>query len=95
MKLESGTIKYIADLAMIELLPAEEEMYSKTLEQILSYTEVLNELDMEKLNALPEADFGINRFREDIVAPSMQREALLSNSKGVEEGMFCIPNVFM
>jgi len=93
MHIDNTTIRYIANLAMIELLPEEEEKYSKALEQILSYTEILNDLDLEKVTALPTISSAVNRFREDIVIPPMSRELLLSNSKNVESGMFCIPKV--
>jgi len=93
MHIDNTTIRYIANLAMIELLPEEEEKYSKALEQILSYTEILNDLDLEKVTTLQTIPSYENRFREDIVIPPMSRELLLSNSKSVESGMFCIPKV--
>ena len=93
MLIDSNTIKYIANLAMIELLPDEEEKYSAALEQILSYTEVLNNLDLSKADSAPLLPIAANRFREDEVKPPMSRDLLLGNSKDVESGMFCIPKV--
>ena len=49
MKIDKDTIKYIANLAMIEILEDEEEKYSKDLEQILTYAEILDKMDMTKL----------------------------------------------
>ena len=93
MHIDHTTIRYIASLAMIELLPEEEEKYSKALEQILSYTDILNDLDLEKMDAMSMMISSENRFREDIVISPISRELLLSNSKSVESGMFCIPKV--
>jgi aspartyl/glutamyl-tRNA(Asn/Gln) amidotransferase C subunit len=93
MQIDNNTIKYIADLAMVELLHEEEEKYSQALGQILTYTEVLNDLDLEKADALPEFSPAVNRFREDTVVPPAPRELLMSNSKSVAGGMFRIPKV--
>ena len=65
MKIDKDTIKYIANLAMIEILEDEEEKYSKDLEQILTYAEILDKMDMTKLPEFKNPINNSNKFRKD------------------------------
>ena len=93
MKIDNTTIKYIANLSMIELLEEEEEKYSKDLEQILTYAEILDNLDTSKRNDFKDPCQGCNRFREDEIKESLDRDLLLKNAPDKQAGMIKIPQV--
>ena len=93
MKIDRNTIKYIANLAMIELTEPEEEKYSKDLEQILTYAEILDNMDTTKAIDFKNPINNFNRFRKDEVKEPFDRDLLLSNAKDKENGMFKVPKV--
>ena len=63
MKIDKDTIKYIANLAMIEISEEEEEKYSKDLEQILTYAEILDNMDTTKALEFKNPINNSNKFR--------------------------------
>lgn len=93
MKIDKNTIKYIANLAMIELNESEEEKYSKDLEQILTYAEILDNVDLSKADDFKNPINNYNRFRKDEIKEPFDRDLLLSNAKEKENGMFKVPKV--
>ncbi len=93
MKIDKDTIKYIANLAMIEILEDEEEKYSKDLEQILTYAEILDKMDMTKLPEFKNPINNSNKFRKDEVKAPMDRELMISNATEIQDGMFRVPKV--
>lgn len=93
MKIDKDTIKYIANLAMIEISEQEEEKYSKDLEQILTYAEILDNMDTTQAYEFSNPINNTNKFREDEVKESINRELLISNSKETENGMFKVSKV--
>ena len=94
MKIDNDTIKHIADLAMIKMDENEEEKYAKSLEQILTYTEILNNVNLDDVDEDYEFSKEYNKFREDKVKESLSRDLLLQNSKDVENNMFKIPKTY-
>lgn len=93
MKIDKDTIKYIANLAMIDISEIEEEKYSKDLEQILTYAEILDNMDTTKAYEFNNPINNTNKFREDKVKESINREELISNARDTENGMFKVPKV--
>lgn len=93
MKIDKDTIKYIANLAMIKIDEDEEEKYAKSLEQILTYTEILNNIDSNDLPEDDEFKTEFNKFRPDEVKLNNDTEELLSNAPESQNNMFKIPKV--
>lgn len=93
MKIDNDTIKYIANLAMIEISKEEEEKYSKDLEQILTYAEILDNMDTTKALEFENPISNSNKFRKDEVKEPLDREILISNAAETEDGMFKVPKV--
>ena len=71
---------YIGDLSRLYLSDEEKERAKKDLSDVLDYTEKLNELDTEGLPEMSHPFEAVNRFREDEVRNSDDRENLLSNA---------------
>lgn len=93
MKIDNDTIKYIANLAMIELSAEEEQKYSKDLEQILTYAEILDNMDTSKALDFKNPINSYNKFRKDEIKDTLDRELLISNASETEYGMFKVPKV--
>ena len=93
MKIDKDTIKYIANLAMIEILEEEEEKYSKDLEQILTYCEILDNMDTTKALEFKNPINNSNKFRKDEIKETLDRDLLISNAAETEDGMFKVPKV--
>lgn len=93
MKIDKDTIKYIANLAMIEILEGEEEKYSKDLEQILTYCEILGNMDTTKTLEFKNPINNSNKLRKDEVKKNLDRNLLISNAAETEDGMFKVPKV--
>lgn len=94
MKIDKDTIKHIANLAMIKMDENEEEKYARSLEQILTYTEILNNVNLDEVDENYELSKEYNKFREDKVKESVNRDLLLQNAKEVENNMFKIPKTY-
>ena len=93
MKIDKDTIKYIANLSMIEILEEEEEKYSKDLEQILTYCEIIDNLDTSKALEFVNPINNSNKFRKDEVKENLDRDLLIRNGAEREDGMFKVPEV--
>jgi aspartyl-tRNA(Asn)/glutamyl-tRNA(Gln) amidotransferase subunit C len=65
MKIDKGTIKWVAELARINLSPEEERQMETQLAQILAYMDVLNELDLRDVQPTAHALGYTNVMRED------------------------------
>ncbi len=93
MKIDKDTIKYIANLEMIEISDEEEKKYSKDLEQILTYAEILDNMDTTKALEFKSPINSFNKFRKDSVKEPIGRDYLMSNAEETESGMFKVPKV--
>ena len=80
MQITDELIGYIGDLSRLYLSDEEKERAKKDLSDVLDYTEKLNELDTEGLPEMSHPFEAVNRFREDEVRNSDDRENLLSNA---------------
>ena len=80
MQITDELIGYIGDLSRLYLSDEEKVRAKKDLSDVLDYTEKLNELDTEGLPEMSHPFEAVNRFREDEVRNSDDRENLLSNA---------------
>jgi aspartyl-tRNA(Asn)/glutamyl-tRNA(Gln) amidotransferase subunit C len=93
MALTRDDVLHVATLARLSLLPAEIELFTRQLNDILAYVEKLQELDTEGVPPLAHVIPVFNVFREDKVSPCLEREAALDNAPAQEEGTFAVPRI--
>ena len=86
-------IVHIAQLAMLNLSEKEIENYTKDMQEILAYAEIINKIDTSETDETIGATEQKNVFRKDEVIEFQTREDLLQNAPSQEEGMFQIPKV--
>ncbi|HZE20891.1 MAG TPA: Asp-tRNA(Asn)/Glu-tRNA(Gln) amidotransferase subunit GatC [Desulfobaccales bacterium] len=93
MALTRDEVLHVADLARLSLAPAEIELFTRQLNDILSYMEKLLEVDTAGVEPLAHVIPVFNVFREDEVKEGLSREAALDNAPAREEGAFVVPRV--
>lgn len=86
-------IIHIEKLAMLNLSDAEIDRYTKDMQEILAYAEMINKLDTSEIDETIAATEQKNIFRKDEVREFTTREDLLKNAPSQDEGMFRIPKV--
>ena len=71
-------VRQVAELAKLALSPEEEERMGRELEAVLDFAQALSSLDTQDVPMTAHVIPMENVFREDVPAPSMDREALLA-----------------
>jgi aspartyl-tRNA(Asn)/glutamyl-tRNA(Gln) amidotransferase subunit C len=93
MKISKEEVEHVALLARLELTEAEKDTYTEQLNSILEYAELLNKLDTTGIPPTAHPLPIKNVFREDVVKPSLDREAVLANASDAENGFFKVPKI--
>jgi aspartyl-tRNA(Asn)/glutamyl-tRNA(Gln) amidotransferase subunit C len=83
----------IAALARLELTSRELEKLASELAQIVAYIDQIKQVDTTGI--VPRSQFikAENVFRDDIVKPSLPKEAALGNAPDRDEDYFRVPKV--
>ncbi len=96
MKTTEKEVRYIADLAHLNLADDEVKAYQKDLEEILHYVDKLDELDTSQVEPMAQILFeGAETvtLREDEPEPSMDRDKALANAPLQGAGQFKVPSI--
>lgn len=93
MAVSLDDVKYVADLARLKFNDEELAALQNDLNNILVYFEKLNELDTSGITPTAHVLEIKNRFREDEVEPSLDREEALSNAPSVKDNCFKVPKI--
>ena len=93
MKITIDEVKYVSDLARLELKAEEAEAMAGQLDQILSYVDKLNELDTSQIEPTTQAISITNAFREDELRDSLPQEKALANGPSQNGESFVVPKV--
>jgi aspartyl-tRNA(Asn)/glutamyl-tRNA(Gln) amidotransferase subunit C len=93
MTIKKETIKYVADLARMDLHPDEEILFSTQLNDILAYMDKINELDTENIKPMSHAVSMGNVFREDFPRQSLSKEDALKNAPDKKGNFFRVPKI--
>ncbi len=86
-------VSAVAVLARLQLSPEEVDVFTSQLGQILEYVDILNEVDTTDIEPLAHPIPVTNVFRDDIVTPSLPREAALSNAPNTDGKYFFVPQI--
>ena len=93
MKISKEEILHIADLASLELKEDEIEGYTKNLEEILNFANIVNDADTNNLDITVGANKAENVFRKDEVEEFDSKDLLLENAPSKDRNMYKIPKV--
>jgi aspartyl-tRNA(Asn)/glutamyl-tRNA(Gln) amidotransferase subunit C len=86
-------VKYVANLARIQLTPEEEEKFGAQLQHILGYIEKLRQLDVSNVEPTAHAVPLVNVTRKDEVRTSISHEDALRNAPSKANGLFLVPKI--
>jgi len=87
-------IKYVAELARLELSPEQSEKLQEEMARIVGYIAELREVNVDGVEPTAHASQLSNAWREDVVKPSASKETMLANAPGViDDGLIRLPRV--
>ena len=75
----------------ITLTEDEEKKVGNELQDILTYIDMLNELDTDGVEAMSHCFPVTNVMREDEVQPSMSADEIVANAPESQDGCFVVP----
>ena len=93
MKITTREVRYVADLARLELSPEEVELFTGDMNRILEYMDQLNELDTAGVEPTSHVLSLKNVFREDVVGESLTVDEVLANAPRQDKGHFVVPKI--
>lgn len=86
-------VRYVANLARINLSDDEVTRFSKQLEDIMGYIKKLGEVDVEGIEPSAHPIIRANRVRKDIPVSSLPAESFLQNAPDQASGQLRVPKV--
>lgn len=93
MAINKDTVKYVANLARIELSEKELEHFTGQLDRILEYVNKLKSFDVNGLEPTSHVLDIKNVYREDEVKQSMKVSEVMNNAPAKEEGLFKVQKI--
>lgn len=93
MKVTKKDMENVAVLSRLSIPADKAEQYMGQLDAFLAYVDNLSGVDTDQVKPTTYALPIQNVFREDVVKPSLDREAALSNAPLKEDGYFKVPRI--
>lgn len=96
MALEEKDVRYVAELAHLELTGGEVSQFLPQLDSILKYVQKLNELDTTQVEPMAQVTYPAAEnpsLRTDQTRKALDREDALSNAPERDAGCFKVPRV--
>ncbi len=87
-KLTYEEVSHIAELAKLRLTEEEKDIFREQLSEILTYAQMLQEVDTNEISPTATVLPLRNVLRDDETCPSMSREETLANAPATEDGRF-------
>ncbi len=91
MKITEELVDYICVLSRLKLEPEERAGMAGELEKIVSYMDVLSQVDTQGVEPMSHVLPVSNVTRPDVVEPSLDREALLRGAPKRDGETFLVP----
>ena len=93
MIVDEEVVTHIAELAHLEILPAEMQEYVESLRDVLNLVEQMQNIDTGGIETLAHPFDGVQRLRADVVRESNQREYFQDIAPETAEGLYLVPKV--
>jgi aspartyl-tRNA(Asn)/glutamyl-tRNA(Gln) amidotransferase subunit C len=93
MKISAEEINKIALLSRLEIHEDQVEAVGKQLNDILSYMDLISQVDITDVEPTAHAVSMRNVWREDVPKPSLANDKALQNAPEPEDGYFKVPKV--
>jgi aspartyl-tRNA(Asn)/glutamyl-tRNA(Gln) amidotransferase subunit C len=97
MPINEADVEKVAQLAHMDIPPADLKIFAPQMAEIVAYVEQLNEVDTSNIEPAlggltPEGE-GTDSSREDEVMPSLGQKTALAEAPDAAEGHFRVPKV--
>ncbi len=86
-------VRYVANLARLELTAEEVTTFQPQLEAILSHVEALSQLDVSGIEPTAHAGAVFGKMRDDTPHQSLSQAAMLQNAPDQAQGQIRVPKV--
>ncbi len=93
MAISRDDVEKASKLARLRLTPEELDHLAPQVAEVVAYVEQLSEVDTEGVEPMAHGVELTNVLREDVVQPSLPREAVLANAPRHDETGFRVPAV--
>lgn len=96
MKVTEEDVRYVEDLANLELTPAARARMITDLNSILEYVERLNQLDTSDVPPMAQVSAGLPPMREDVTDTTgqcLERDTVMRNAPETDGTFFKVPKV--
>ena len=93
MSLSRQEVEKVSLLGRLRLTPAELELMTEQLSQIVAYVESLGELNTDSVEPMAHAVDVANVFAPDDLRPSLDRQAALANAPHHDREFYRVPAV--
>ncbi len=93
MKITTDDVKYVAKLARLNVTEDEAVSLAGEMESIITFADMLSEIDTSSIAPTNHAMKVQNVFREDVVEGSYDRELILKNAPSQDSGCYLVPKV--
>lgn len=92
-RLTRDEVAKVAFLGRLKLSESELATFTSQLGNVLEYVRMLDQVDTENVEPMSHAVEMSNVFREDIVRPSLPRDASLSSAPKSDGQSFLVPQI--
>lgn len=86
-------VGYMAQLARLELAPAEQAKLQSQLEHILQYVEELKRVNVDGVAPMSTSVTTETALRADEVRPMLDPDAVMANAPAQRHGQFLVPRI--
>lgn len=93
MSVSEKEVRYVADLARLQLSDEEVKSLSGDMNKILGYMDLLNEVDTTNVEPLEHVIEMDSRLRKDEAKPTITHEEALKNAPDADSDYFRVPKV--
>ena len=93
MKITVEQVRYVAELARLELAPGEEGALTGQLNAILEYMDQLGEVDTTGVEPTSHVLPLSNVMRDDVVHECLSNAEALANAPAADQGHFAVPKI--
>jgi len=93
MKISVDQVRYVAELARLELDPGEEARLTGQLNAILEYMSQLSEVDTDGVEPTSHVLPLTNVMRDDVPRDCLPTAEALANAPEAEQGHFAVPKI--
>lgn len=87
------TVQKVARLARLDLTDAEAERMTQQLAGMLEHFRDVDALDLSNVEPLTQPIPLANVLRDDVVAPSLDRDEVLGSAPAAQDGRFRVPPI--